>query len=71
MWFYRLILLITLIASWMPRESKSYTSMNSYHQESHRPLFIDFEEPEEQEDDEGEELALNLSKPLPYLRSLL
>lgn len=58
MWFYRLVLLLALIASWIPRESKSY-SFNAYEQGTHQscPTFIDREEPEEQEDDEGEELA--------------
>lgn len=56
MWFYKLLLLLALIASWIPHESNAFTS-NSFHQETHAPIFIDFEEPEEQEEDEGEELA--------------
>ena len=54
MWFYKLLLLLALMASWIPRESKSFTS-NSFEQGS-PSIIIDFEEPEEQED-EGEELA--------------
>jgi hypothetical protein len=53
MWFYKLLLLLALIATWIPRESKSFT-FNSYEQGSHT-IMIDFEEPEEQEEDEGEE----------------
>lgn len=54
MWFYKLLLLLALIATWIPRESRSHTC-NSYEQGTHS-IMMDFEEPEEQED-EGEELA--------------
>lgn len=56
MWFYKLLLLLALIATWIPRESKAL-SYNSLEQGNHHTIMIDFEEPEEQEDDEGEELA--------------
>lgn len=57
MWFYKLLLLLALIATWIPRESKAHI-YNSLEQGTHQQtIMIDFEEPEEQEDDEGEELA--------------
>lgn len=56
MWFYRLLLLLALIATWIPKESRSF-SFNSYEQGITHPILIDFEEPEEQEEEESEELA--------------
>lgn len=56
MWFYKLLLLLALIATWIPRESKAH-SISSFEQGTHHTIMLDFEEPEEQEDDEGEELA--------------
>lgn len=55
MWFYKLLLLLALIATWIPRESKAFSSA-SFEQGSHS-ILIDYEEPEEQEEDESEELA--------------
>ena len=55
MWFYKLILLLTLLAVWIPRESQA-ASHSSMDQVTHHATLIDFEESEE-EDDEGEELA--------------
>ena len=50
MWFFKLILLLTLIASWIPKDGKTQTYSSHF-------ISIDMEGEEEQEEDENEELA--------------
>jgi len=51
MWIYKLLILLALMASWMPDKSMAAAS-----DESVRKISILFEEPEEEEE-ENEELA--------------
>lgn len=52
MWFFKLLFLLALIASWIPYESQAADT-------DHADTFIsiDFEGEEEQEEEESEELA--------------
>lgn len=53
MWFFKLLFLLCLLASWIPRESESASPESMY--QDHVSLDYEAEEPEEEE--ENEELA--------------
>lgn len=50
MWFFKLILLLTLIASWMPKDGKTQTYSSDL-------IHLDYEGEEQEEEEENEELA--------------
>lgn len=50
MWFFKLILLLCLIASWIPKDGKTQTFSSDF-------ISFDFEGEEQEEEEENEELA--------------
>jgi hypothetical protein len=50
MWFFKLILLLTLIASWIPKDGKAQVY-------SSHSISVDMESEEQEEDEGGEEAA--------------
>lgn len=50
MWFFKLLLLLTLIASWIPKDGKTQTYSSYF-------LSLDYEGEEQEEEEENEELA--------------
>lgn len=50
MWFFKLLLLLTLIASWIPEDGKTQVHQRSF-------ISIDYENEESEEEEENEELA--------------
>lgn len=50
MWFFKLLLLLTLVASWIPKDGKTQVHHGSF-------ISTDYESEETEEEEENEELA--------------
>jgi len=50
MWFFKLLLLLTLVASWIPKEGKTEVQDDNF-------ITIEHESEDQEEEEENEELA--------------